>query len=285
VHPVVKAVLWMAGTLVAFSIMAIAGRELSREVGTFEILLFRSIVGLPVVAAIILWRDPRLFRTQRLGLHIVRNSAHFAGQFGWMYGVAAIPLAEVFAIEFTLPIWTTLFAALLLGERFTRARGLAMVFGFIGMLVILRPGTAAIHPAALAVLFSAMIYAFAHTITKRLAGIEAPLTILFYMTLIQLIIGTGPALYEWVTPAPRLWLWALAIGLTAMVAQYCLTRALALADASVVMPMDFLRLPLIATVGALVYHEAIDPSLFAGALLILTGVIINVQAERRRVAA
>ena len=282
--PIVRAGLWMLGSLLTFALMAVSGRELSREVSTFQVLVFRSMVGLPVTIALILYFNRSLFRTRHIGTHLVRNSSHFCGQWGWFYGISTIPLAEVFAIEFTAPVWTTVFAMLILGERFTFARGIAVLMGFIGAIIILRPGASVIHPAALVVLGASFLYAFAHTYTKKLSGLDRPLTILFYMMLIQLALGLWPALSRWVTPSPHLWPWILSIGLTALIAQYCLTRALALADAIVVMPMDFLRMPLIAVVGLVAYGEYVSPWVFIGAAVIVAGLLYSLQAERRRTA-
>lgn len=145
------------------------GRELSSELGTFEILFFRSLIGLFIVGLLLAQSDWRQILSKHLGLHTIPNLAHFGGQFGWFYGIALIPLAEVFAIEFTVPVWTAILASLLLKERLTRGRIAAIVLGFIGMLIILRPGIAVISPAALAVLAGVIAYALSHTLTRRLA--------------------------------------------------------------------------------------------------------------------
>ncbi len=281
-HPVMAATLWMMGALLSFMAMAVGARELSSELTTFQILFFRSLIGLPVVALFIARTGARQFGTRRFWLHGLRNGAHFTGQFGWFYGIAFIPLAEVFAIEFTVPVWTAIFAALLLGERITQARVAAICLGTIGTLLILRPGIAAVHPAALAVLIGAVGFGFSYALTKKLAATETALTVLFYMTLIQLPLGFVPAALQWVTPSPSMWPWLLVVGLTALTAHYCLVHAFALADATVVVPMDFMRLPLIALVGFLFYSEQISWFVFAGAVVIFAGNLINIRAERRR---
>lgn len=281
-HPVVAAALWMMGALLSFTAMAVGARELSSELNTFQILFFRSLIGLPVVALLIVRAGSPQFMTRRLWLHCVRNAAHYLGQFGWFYGIAYIPLAVVFAIEFTVPVWTAIFAALLLGERITRPRMLAVVLGIVGTLLILRPGASAVHPAALAVLIGAVAFSFSYVLTKKLAATETALTILFYMTLVQLPLGFAPSLVDWVTPSVPLWPWLLVVGVTALTAHYCLVRAFALADATVVVPMDFLRLPLIALVGFLFYGEQISWLVVAGAAAIFAGNLINIRAERRR---
>jgi drug/metabolite transporter (DMT)-like permease len=279
-HPIVVAAAWMLGTLTSFMAMAIGGRELSATLGTFEILFFRSLFGLALIGYLVARRGWQPVHTQRFGLHTIRNVAHFAGQFGWFYGIAYIPLASVFAIEFTLPIWTAILAAFLLRERMSATRLIAIACGTLGMVTILRPGSATMDPAALAVLSSAVSYALAHTLTRRLARTEHPITILFYMTLIQLPLGLVPSLAEWVTPAGAAWLWLLGVAVAALTGHYCLTRALMLADATVVVPMDFMRLPLIAVVGLAFYDEPLDWHVLAGALIILAGNLLNINAER-----
>lgn len=280
-HPAVQAGTWMVGTLFSFAAMAVGGRELSQELSTFQILFFRSFTGLIIIGFCLMKTGQTGVRSSLVGLHFLRNLAHFGGQFGWFYGIAAIPLAEVFAIEFTLPVWTALLAALLLKEKMTRPRIVAIVLGLAGMLVILRPGLAIIHPAALAVLAGAVCYALSHTLTRKLAQQDAPLVILFYMTLFQLPMGLVPSLSGWVFPAPHLWPWILVVGITALSGHYCMAKALGLADATVVVPMDFLRLPLIALVGFLFYNEALSGFVFAGGLLMLAGNLVNINAEKQ----
>lgn len=280
--PIVRAALWMVGTLLAFAFMALAGRELSREVNAMQTVFFRSAIGLPIVIAVILWRDRRLFATRHPGTHVLRNAVHLAGQVCWFAAIATISLAEAFALDLTQPVWGTMFAVFLLGERFTRHRAIALLLGIAGTLVILRPGAAAIQTGSLVMLAGAVLYGFAHTYTKRLADRDPALTLLFYMMLVQFLIGAGPALAYWVTPSKALWPWIIIVAVTALAAQYCLARALALGDLTVVLPMDFLRLPLIAALGYFIYGEAVAWPVYVGAVLIVTGILISVNAERRR---
>ena len=280
-HAVIAA-LWMSGTLVSFMLMAIGGRQLSGQLSTFQILFFRSMIGLLIVA-FLLWRTGwRQIYTKLFRIHALRNIAHFGGQFGWFYGIAYIPLAEVFALEFTVPVWTAVLATVLLGEQITRARLTAIVFGVLGVILILRPGLAVINPASLAVLGGALGYALSHTLTRRLALVDTPLTILFYMTLIQLPLGFVTSIFDWTTPSAAMLPWIIVVGVTALSGHYCMARALALADAIVVVPMDFLRLPLIAFIGALFYGEPLDWLVLAGGSVMFTGNLVNIQAEGKR---
>jgi drug/metabolite transporter (DMT)-like permease len=276
------AAFWMSGTLVSFAAMAIAGRELSEQLSTFQILFFRSVVGL-IIVGLLLWRNNwRQVLTKQLRVHGLRNIAHFGGQFGWFYGIAIIPLAEVFALEFTVPVWTAVLATALLGEHITRERILAIALGVVGVLMILRPGLAVVNPASLAVLGGAFCYALSHTLTRKLALEDTPLTILFYMTFIQLPLGFVTSMFDWTPPTIEMLPWIIVVGVAALSGHYCMTRALKLADAMVVVPLDFLRLPLIAGIGAFFYAEPLDWLVLAGGGVMFTGNLVNIQAEENR---
>lgn len=279
--PVLRAAFWMGGAMCCFMAMAISGRELSTELSTFQVLFFRSLVGLVIMAILLQRSGWTPFRTRAMGTHVLRNVVHFAGQYGWFYGIGLIPLTEVFALEFTMPIWTALLAPFVLGERMSATRALVVVIGFTGALIVLRPGFAIAHPAALAVLASALAYALAHMMTKRLSGVDSPLAILFYMTVMQLPMGLVMSWSNWVWPTAIAWPWIVVVGVAALAAHYCMTRAFQLADATVVMPMDFLRLPLIATVGFVFYGETVDVWVLVGALVLCAGAWLNLRAAGR----
>jgi drug/metabolite transporter (DMT)-like permease len=274
----------MSGTLVSFMAMAIGGRQLSGQLTTFQILFFRSIVGLVIISCL-LWRSGwKQIVTRHFKVHTLRNIAHFGGQFGWFYGIAYIPLAEVFALEFTVPVWTAVLATILLGEHITRPRITAIACGVVGVILILRPGLAVINPASLAVLGGALGYALSHTLTRRLALVDTPLTILFYMTLIQLPLGFVTSITEWINPSVAMLPWIAVVGTAALSGHYCMARALKLADAIVVVPMDFLRLPLIAAIGVAFYGEPLNWLVLAGGALMFAGNLINIKAEEKRTA-
>ena len=278
ISPVIRAALWMSGALVSFSAMAVSGRELSAELTTFQILFFRSLGGLVVLAAFLQRSGWAQVRTHVFGTHLLRNLTHFGGQYAWFYGIALIPLTEVFAIEFTVPIWTAILATIFLGERMSGLRALAVTLGFAGILVILRPGVETISVPALVVLGGALCFAISHMFTKRLSRSEPPVTIPFYMTVIQLPIALLPALPHWVWPSGGLWLWVGVVAVSAISAHYCLARAFKLADATVVVPMDFLRLPLIAVIGFAFYGEAVTIWVFIGALIIFVATWLNLKS-------
>ena len=217
-----------------------------------------------------------------LGTQFGRNIVHFGAQLGWITGIGLLPLAEVFAIEFTTPIWATILAVLFLGERLNRGRVVALVLGFTGILVILRPGLAVIEPGAFAVLGAAVGFAITLTLTKFLTRTDSPLTILLYMSVIQLPFGIVLSALEWTTPDLLQLLWLMVIGAVGLSAHYCTARALSLADQTIVVPMDFMRLPLIVLVGFALYSESVELLVLAGAGLIFAGNYYSIFRENRK---
>ena len=278
-NSVIVAASWMMGTVFSLSSIAISVRELGDEMSPFEMVFFRSVIGLLILTPIVLYQQKRLPRTTQLTDHIIRNVTHYLGQSAWFYGITIISLAKVFAIEFTTPVWTLVLATFLLGEKMTRWRIIAIVFGILGVLIVLRPGLIPIHFASIVVLAGSFGFAMSHIYTRKLAQLESPTVILFYMSAIQVPIALLPALYSWVMPMGMAWLWIFIIGITSITAHYCLSRALTIADASIIIPLDFLRLPLIILVGYLFYQEALDWYVLLGASIIFTGNSLNLRKE------
>ncbi len=281
-HDIYKAALWMAAWVTALSVMAVAGRELSAEITTFQIMFFRSSISVALLLMVWFSLGRPSLATQRLPLHTARNVIHYAAQFLWFLAIGLIPLAQVISIEFTVPVWTALMAALFLGERLTGVRILAIALGFLGVLVIVRPGIESVNLATLAIVVAAIGFGIVLTMTKTLSGTDSAFTLIFYMHITQFVIGALPMPLVWVTPSWEMAPWAVAVGVAGFGSHYCLTRAMAEADATVVVPLDFLRLPVMMTVGYLLYQESIDLAVFVGASMILAGNLTNVRAERRK---
>ncbi|HEX9397232.1 MAG TPA: DMT family transporter [Burkholderiales bacterium] len=277
-----RGALWMGGAVLSFAAMAVAVRELQRHMGSFEILFLRSIVMLTIVGLLVARTGPAAVRTQRLGTHVMRNMLHLAGQYFWVYSIGALTLATVFAIEFTMPVWTAMLAALFLGERLTAPRLTQLALGFAGVLIILRPGDVAFHPAALLMILGSFCYAGTMIFTKRLSATDAPLAVLFWMALVQAPITLVGAVPGWVMPAAVDLPWILGIGVGSFTAHYCMTRAMQLVDATIAVAIDFVRLPLIAVIGALFYAEAFDPLVIVGAIVIFAGTFYSLRQEGGR---
>lgn len=274
----------MTGSIAAFSAMAIATRAVKHRHEVFEILAYRSIVGLVlvVVLAAVLGRLGRI-TAQRLPGHALRNVVHFTGQALWFWAVIQIPLAQVFALEFTAPLWVILLSPLLLGERLTRTRMLAAAIGFVGILIVANPDFARIEPGVLAAALCAVFFAATMILTKRLTRAEDLFSILFWLTLFQAGFGLGLSFRDGAITLPdaQTLPWLLLIGLCGLVAHLCLTRALSLAPASFVGPVDFIRLPVIALVASVLYNEPLTLGLLIGGGLILGANILSLRAETR----
>jgi drug/metabolite transporter (DMT)-like permease len=279
--PTVRGALWMLGAVFSFAMMAVAVRELQRHMGSFEIVFLRSLGMLAITLAMLPRAGVATIRTTRFQLHLWRNLIHFLGQVLWVYSIGALALATVFAIEFTMPVWTAILAALFLGERLTRPRLVQLGLGLVGVLIILRPGAGSFHPAALAMILGSLCYASSFIFTKRLTSTDNALAVLFWMSVVQTPISLVAAIPDWVTPVLADAPWIAGIGVGAFTAHYCMTQAMRLVDATVVVPIDFIRLPLIAVVGALAYGEAFDPLVIAGAAIIFAGTYYSLSRERR----
>jgi drug/metabolite transporter (DMT)-like permease len=277
------AALWMLGSVAAFTAMAIAGRELAGRHDTFEIMAWRSLIGLGIVCGVGLFLG-RLqeVRADRLPQHVVRNLFHFAGQNLWFYALTLIPLAQVFALEFTSPIWVILLSPLVLGERLTQARLVAAALGFAGILMVARPDFTHLNAGTLAATAAAICFATTVLMTKALTRGESIVSILFWLTLMQLILGLAFSLYDGRTRWPDAGTlpWLALIGLCGVTAHLCLTTALSLAPASAIVPIDFIRLPLIAVIGAIAYGESIDPWIIIGGAIIFCGNWINLRQPK-----
>lgn len=259
-----------------FSLVAIAARELSDSLETYHILFYRSLFSVIIISCIFSLKGWQHLSFSHLKSHFFRNLAHFFGQYGWLYGIAFLPLAEVFALEFTVPIWTAIAAYLLLKENINRFKLIAIFLGLVGVLIILKPGFALIHPASIAVLLGAASYAISHTLTRKLATVTSVLNILFFMSVLQLFFALIPTINNWQNLNVSTLPFIVMITVFGLIAHYGMTKALSLSDATIVIPMDFLRLPLITVLAYFLYQEGVDIFLILGALIMLAGNMINV---------
>ena len=279
-----RVVLWMGGAILSFSLMAIGGRELSPALDTFEIMLWRSLVGIVLVAG---WLAAtgglRLVRTDRMPLHAGRNLAHFTGQNLWFFALTAAPMAQVVALEFTAPIWALILAPLVLRERLTWRRLAVALAGFAGVLIVAQPGTA-IAPGVPFAAAAAFFFGLTALLTRRLTRDQPLGTIMIWLTVMQAVFGAVMAGWDGdvAVPPPALLGWAVAVGVSGLMAHLSLTKALSLAPAAVVMPVDFARLPVIAALGAALYGEPMTASLALGAAVILAANWLGIRAESRR---
>lgn len=274
-----RAALWMSGWLFLMLFVAVAGRETLRELNVFQVMEIRSVLGLLMLLPILHFNGGiGTLRTARPFSHITRNLVHYAAQIGWFFALTLIPLSQLVSIEFTMPIWIALMAAFFLGERMTAAKIAAIVLGLIGVVVIVRPTAGAINIGQMVALAAAFGFGISITLTKSLTRTESTLTIVLWMIIVQSTAGLLPALHVWQWPTPYAWMWLMVIAFCGTFSHFCMARAMLYADATVVVPMDFLRVPLSATIGWLLYAERLDIYTVLGAVLILAGNLLNLRS-------
>ena len=281
----IQAAIWMTGTIVSFSAMAVSGREISFELDTFEIMMYRSIIGLLIVLLLAkLFKTHQEISTQNLSLHFYRNLSHFTGQNLWFYALTLIPFAQLFAFEFSVPLWVMLAAPFLLGERLTNIRIISILVGFIGILIVTRPWLAGLAPGIIPAALCAIGFACSVIFTKQLTQKVSITCILFWLTSMQLLMAVICAGYDGdiSLPSSSNFIWIIIIGIGGLLAHFCITKALQLAPATVVTPIDFCRLPVIAAVGYMFYNEALDIFIIGGAIIIFIANYINIWSETKK---
>ena len=281
----IQAAIWMTGTIVSFSAMAVSGREISFELDTFEIMMYRSIIGLIIVLLLAkLFKTHQEITSQNLSLHFYRNLSHFTGQNLWFYALTLIPFAQLFAFEFSVPLWVMLAAPFLLGERLTNIRIISILVGFIGILIVTRPWLAGLAPGIIPAALCAIGFACSVIFTKQLTQKVSITCILFWLTSMQLLMAVICAGYDGdiSLPSSSNFIWIIIIGIGGLLAHFCITKALQLAPATVVTPIDFCRLPVIAAIGYVFYNEALDIFIIGGAIIIFIANYINIWSETKK---
>ena len=273
-----KAAMWMAGWLMAMLTMAVAGRETARVLDVFQVMELRSVLGFLMLYPLVRAAGGfSAMKTNNPWRHIWRNTVHYAAQYAWFVAITLIPLAQVVSIEFTMPIWTALLAVVFLGERMNSWKIMAIILGLIGVFIIVRPAAGNIDKGQLISLAASVGFAVSVILVKALTRVDSVVRIIFWMLVIQSILGAIPAYIFWQPVPSNLWGWVIVVAFCGTFSHYCMTRAMTHADATIVVPMDFLRVPLTAMVGWFVYAEVIDIYTAAGAALILTGNLLNLK--------
>ena len=282
--PLVQAVLWFCGTMAGFAAMAISARQLQTTMSTFEILFFRSLIGVLAVLPFIIRARFADLRMTNAPFHFGRALVQFLAQICWMYGIAYLTLSDLTAIEFSVPVFTAVLAVIFLGERMWRHKWIATLLGFGGVLIILQPEGSAFSVAGFVMLLGSALYSGSGILVKFLTRTETPQGIIFWMNALQLPLGLIPAvfIFDWVTPGIADVPWILAWGLAGLLAHYTMARALSLADITIIFPLDFLRLPLMALLGFLLYAEAISPWTAVGGIVIFAANYYSVREESKR---
>ena len=276
-----RGVLWMLVAVAGLAGVVLAARALKPDIHVFQLLFFRASIGLIAATAITLPYGRRGMITRRPGLQLVRNILHICAQYGIFFAVITVPLAEVTAIEYTVPAMTAAFAALTIGEKVGRHRWVGMAISFVGVLFVVRPVFETIPPAMLVAILGAVCFSLNNVMIRVLSQIDSAGTIVFAMNLIQSVLLLGPAIYVWTTPGWSHVPMILLLGLAGVLTHYCMSRALALADTSVCFPLDFLRLPFVAGIAWLAWGETFSPWTVVGAVIIFGSTYYAIMRERR----
>jgi len=279
-----KGSLWMVGGVFSLTLMAISGKEISLQIDTFEILFFRSVIGILIV--LVVFATKGLFHEinfKQIGTHLKRNIAHFTGQNLWLYALGSITLAEVTSLEFTMPIWIVIFSFFMLNENLNKLRIISIFIGFIGVLIIIRPNIEIINLGVVCAGFSAVAFALTNIYTRKLTKTESTLTIIFFLTSIQLIFGFVTSFIDGKLdlPSSETIPWIVVLGIGGLVAHYCITTALTYAAPSVVAPIDLFRLPLVVLIGIIFYSESGDVYIYVGSLLIVLANWLNIKKANK----
>ena len=276
-----KGALWMIAAAAALTAMAVCIRYLP----AYSILLMiflRNVINLVLMAPSMIRQGRSMVSTQRLGTHALRNLFLYTGNCAWFYGVTLISLADVASLQFTSPLFTAIIAAAFLGEKIGSHRMVAILVGFAGALIIIRPGVIPVNLGTMMILIAAFLYSCAHVVTKRLSDTESGSTVVFYMSVTILVYSAIPAFVVWETPT-----WAdmpamIGLGVTGYATHYCITRSLAAGDASFVIVFDFMRLPFSAILGWLLFKEMLDAWTVGGALIIFAAGYYSTIREAKK---
>ncbi|HET6518300.1 MAG TPA: DMT family transporter [Geminicoccaceae bacterium] len=277
----VRGALWMCGAAAAFAGMVNLVRLLSAGFDPLQIVFFRTAFGLLAMLPWLAGHGLGALRTERLGLHLLRAAIGLAAMVLWFTTLALLPLAEATALSFTAPVFTSVLAVVFLGEAMRARRWTATAIGFLGALIVLRPGVEAVNPSALLAIATAAIWATSTIVVKILARTDEPAAIATYMTLLLTPLSLVPALLVWRTPGLTDLGLCVLLGAAGSIGHVCMARALATSEASLVMPFDYLRLPLVAFFAYLLFDQVPDVWTWVGGAVIAGSSLYIAQREAR----
>jgi drug/metabolite transporter (DMT)-like permease len=278
----VRGALWMGAAATAFALMITLVRHLTDGLHPLQVVFFRTAFGLVAMLPWLLRQGIGVMRTSRLRLHLLRALIGIFAMVGWFTSVSLLPLAEATALSFTAPIFTSVLAVLILGEAMRLRRWTATAIGFLGALIIVRPGSAAIDPAALLAIGTAAIWASSTILIKIMARTESAGGITTYMVLLTTPMTLLAALFVWQDPSLEQLAFAALLGAAGSAGHFCMSRALATADATLVAPLDYLRLPIVALIAFLVFGEVPGIWVWIGGGIIAASSIYIARREARR---
>jgi drug/metabolite transporter (DMT)-like permease len=277
--------LLMAAAAACYAILHGSVRYISSDIHPFEISFFRNLFGLFVLMPWFVVHGLQPLRTRRLGLHLLRAGSNVVAMLMFFMALSMTPLALVQALGFTAPLFTTVLAIFILGERVRLRRWTALIAGFIGAVIIVRPGFQPIDTGSLLTLGSAAVWGFTLVIIKVLSRTDSAVTITSYMVLLMSPLSLLPALFYWTWPDPAGWFWLVVCGVSGTAAQLLMAQSFRVAEATVVLPFDFTKIVWGALIGYLVFGEVVDIWTWIGAAVIFSGVTYITYRERKLAAS
>lgn len=275
-----KAMLYMTMYAMTHSIVLATVRFLSEELSSGTLLFFRSFFGLITILPLIIKQKIQLFKTHQLKLHLLRGIAAFLGGLATFYSLATIPLTLVVSITFSAPLFASLFAYKAMNENITRAKVISLVMGLIGVLVLLRPAITSNGFGVLAAFLAAIMTAMAFITVKKLSTLDAPNTVMVLPFVLLLPASGLMAILDWTAPSLTQLPFLLMLGLGVSVSQYCMVKAFSLAEASALLPIDFIKLIIACAIGTLIFGDKIDEWSIAGGTIILIGTFVLFTNKR-----
>ena len=282
---VLRGSLLMASAAACYAIMHGTVHYLSTQIHPFEITFFRNFFGFIVLLPWFVMHGLQPLRTRRFGLHVVRAGGNVIAMLMFFMALSMTPLALVQALGFTAPLFTTVLAILILGERVRLRRWTALIAGFVGALIIVRPGLQPVDTGALLTLGSAAVWGLTLIVIKILSRTDSAVTITSYMVLLMSPLSLLPALFYWTWPEPAAWFWLVFCGVSGTAAQLLMAQSFQVADATVVLPLDFTKIVWGALIGYLAFGEAVDAWTLVGAAVIFSGVTYITYRERNLAAS
>jgi drug/metabolite transporter (DMT)-like permease len=283
-----RGVAWMALAATSFAVMINVVRHLTESFDPLQVVFFRNLFGLLAMLPWLGRHGLGVLRTRRLGLHVLRAAIGIVAMVGWFTTLALMPLAEATALSFTAPLFTSVLAVIVLGEAMRLRRWTATVAGLLGALIILRPGFVTVQPVALLAIATAAVWGTSTVLIKVMARTESAGAIATYMVLFSTPLALAPALWVWVTPSLEQLGWCVLLGLAGSMGHVCMARALANADTTLVVPLDYIRLPAVALIAYLAFGQVADVwTWLGGAVIAASGIYITLREARvkRGVAA
>ena len=279
-HGNTRGIFWMLFAAAFYAATYATVRYLSKEgFETFQIVFFRSFLGIIFLLPWLFKNGIQVMKTSKVGTYSIRTGLNFGGMVLLMWALGNLELQTVTGLMFTTPLFTVLFVAIILGEHVGLRRGAALVIGFVGAMVIIRPGYVELSWPMIGVLLTSAAYALVNVTTKTLSVTDSSSKIVLYVFLGMTVLSLGPAIYTWNTIAVSHVPWILGLGLLSLLAVQGVTRALAAGEAAVVMPFNFMKLPFAAVLGVFLFAELPDLMTGVGALIIFASTYYIARRE------